>query len=695
MQPRQTMFALLGAMTIFYVVFYGWLWLYPPPPPTTQPTTTAPSTQAATATRPTTAPVLAESGPAPAGSAPASDVGFAEGVSRDHVFLGSDQAGGPYPMRLEIDPVGAEVANAWLRGHYETVKREHTYKILQPVLLPNGNTAGSFATPEIRFEDRSLTVSLVGRVWSLDAEASSETKKVFVLRINDAAGKPLANVIKTYELLPQPASQQTYDLKLSLNVQNLSSATSKVSFWQQGSVGFRQDVLRYEDRSVVMGVWNGTSVKAKTHPRKDIPKDGGALVLGKDGESTRVAWVGEGNNFFACIMAPAGRTSADSPILFNSVETRALIPGDPKETFALTDQTFRLAVAPREVPAGGTAGVTFDCFLGPKSKPAFQNVEEYAKRDYYSFMTATYQGCCSPAPLTGFMMTLLNIFHKIPPHNYGIAIIMLVLVVRVILHPITKKSQVNMVKMQKQMARVQPKIEAAKKKFANDKAALGQAQMEIYKEEGINPAGQFLSCMPLFLQMPILGALWTALAASVEMRHAPFDPWWIKDLAGPDGLISWADKYPHGINIPLLSMLTGPINSFNLLPILMGISQLLQMKYMPRVTTGPGAVTGPAAQQMEQQRKMMMWMSGIFVFMFYNQPSGLNLYWMASNLFGILEQWRIRKHIADIESRPPPDPGPRNGPKDGPPRKPSWFVRGLEWVQNQAEEAKKQQGQRK
>jgi YidC/Oxa1 family membrane protein insertase len=219
--------------------------------------------------------------------------------------------------------------------------------------------------------------------------------------------------------------------------------------------------------------------------------------------------------------------------------------------------------------------------------------------------------------------------------------------------------------------------------------------MQIYKEEGVNPAGQFLSCLPLFLQMPILGALWTALASAVEMRHAAFDPWWIKDLAGPDALISWADKYPHGVSIPLLSFLTGPVNSFNLLPILMGISQLLQMKYMPRVTTGPGAVSGPAAEQMEQQRKMMMWMSGIFVFMFYNQPSGLNLYWMASNVFGILEQWRIRKHIADVESRPPTEPGPKDSPKDGPPKKPSWFVTIVERMQKAAADAQKQSGQRK
>lgn len=699
MQPRQTLIALLGAMTVFYAVFFAYSWLFPPPPPSTQPTT-APTAPPAATSQPAGAPVTPEHGPGATVPAVTDGVRFAEGASREHVFMGSAEPDGPYPMRLEIDPVGAEVVNAWLRGYYETVKKEGPYQVLAPAGLPGGGRVGSFATPEIRFEDRKLTVSLEGRVWELDASASTETRKVWVLPIQDAAGQALARLIKTYELEPQPADRRTYDLKLSVDVQNLADTPSRVTFWQQGAVGFRKDTLRMEDRSVVFGVWNGDEVKAKAHPRKDISKESGTLVLGKDEGTTRLAWIGAGNNFFACIMTPAGRTSADSPALFSSAETRALAPGDPPADDQPTDQTFRFAIAPLEVPAKGTAGVAFDCYLGPKSKPAFQDVEAYSKRDYYAFMKATYYTCCAPASLTSFMMALLNFFHRIAP-NYGVAIIMLVILVRTLLHPLTKHGQVNMMKMQKQMARLQPKIEAIKQKYANDRAALSQAQMALYKEEGINPAGQVMSCLPMALQMPILGALWAALAASVEIRHAPFDGWWIKDLAGPDALFSWADKYPQGVNIPILSLMMGPVNSFNLLPILMGISQVLQMKFMPRVTSGPGAVTGPAAQQMEQQRKMMTWMSAVFVLMFYNQPSGLNLYWMSSNLFGILEQWRIRKHIAYLETKkndePPPGEGkgPGSPKSSGPPKKPPLLLRMWENLQKQAEEAKKQQGQRK
>lgn len=695
MQPRKTMIALLGAMTVFYVVLFTYSYFFPAPAPTTQPAT-QPTTQAAPTTQPagtTTAPT-AERGPATTIPSTTGDVRFDEGPSREHVFMGSADDAGAYPMRLEIDPVGAEVVNAWLRGYYESVKKEAPYRVLSPVQLPGGGIAGSFATPEIRFEDRKLTVSLAGRVWKLDTDASTETKQVWVLPILDTAGQPLANIIKTYELKPQPAKQRTYDLEIALSIQNLTGAASRVTFWQQGAVGFRKDTLRYEDRSVVVGMWNGDEVKAAAHPRKDVAKGGGTLALGKDEDSTRLAWVGAGNNFFAGIMTPAGRTSANVPILISSAEAMTLVTGDtPPGDADPSDETYRFAVTPLDVPANGTAGVAFDCYLGPKSRPGFLDVEEYRQRDYYAFMKATYYTCCAPAPLTGFMMSLLNFFHRIVP-NYGVAIIMLVILVRTILHPLTKRGQVNMVKMQKQMARLQPKMEVIKQKYANDRAALSQAQMELYKEEGVNPAGQMMSCLPMAFQMPILGALWAALAASVEIRHAPFDGYWINDLAGPDALISWAAQYPQGVHVPILSWMAGPVNSFNLLPILMGISQMLQMKFMPKVTSGPGAVTGPAAQQMEQQRKMMTWMSLLFVVMFYNQPSGLNLYWMASNLFGILEQWRIRKHIADIESKPPPEPSP-DDKKPGPPKKPSRFIRVVEYLQKQADEAKKQPGQRK
>jgi len=274
------------------------------------------------------------------------------------------------------------------------------------------------------------------------------------------------------------------------------------------------------------------------------------------------------------------------------------------------------------------------------------------------------------------MAWLLDLFHKVPPHNYGLAIIVLVLIVRVLLHPITKKGQVNMVKMQKQMASLQPKVEELKKKYANDKAKLNQEMMELYREAGISPAGQMLSCLPMALQMPIWIALWTALTYSIEMRHAPFCLW-IRDLTGTDAFNRWIGWEFAPFRLPLISGIIGQVDSLNLLPLLLGISMYLQQKLMPRATGT--ATAGSKPDQLAQQQKIMSFMTVFFTLLFYNAPAGLNLYIMASNLFGTLEQWRIRKHIHEQEQRPAPAPSAVRTTK-----KPSGFWRRLEKAVEQA-----------
>jgi YidC/Oxa1 family membrane protein insertase len=193
-----------------------------------------------------------------------------------------------------------------------------------------------------------------------------------------------------------------------------------------------------------------------------------------------------------------------------------------------------------------------------------------------------------------------------------------------------------------------------------------------------------LSCLPMMLQIPIWAALWAALNTSIDMRHAPFDGWWIKDLSGQDALI----QFSQPIHIPLLStLMSGPVTAFNLLPILLGVSQLLQARFMPRGNPQQADPSGNP-NQLEQQRKMMMFMSLFFVFILYNAPSGLNLYIMSSNLFGIIEQMRIRKHLQEMEEKG------AMAPKEKGPRKKSWLERKWEEAQKMADEAKKVESSR-
>jgi len=230
-------------------------------------------------------------------------------------------------------------------------------------------------------------------------------------------------------------------------------------------------------------------------------------------------------------------------------------------------------------------------------------------------------------------------------HNYGVAIIILVLLVRLILHPISKKSQVNMMKMQK----FQPQMEELRKKYGDNKQEMSKRTMALYKDQGM--ASNFLlGCLPMFLQMPIWIALFTAVDGNVAIRHHGLFPasWhWLTDLAAPDRLIpfSWFGL-TKPIEIPYLSGLVGGIDAFNLLPILLTVAMYLQMKFSPQ------AQMTQANPQAAQQQKMMMYMMPVMMLLFfYSAPSGLNLYIMTSTFGGLIEQKYIRKHIKAIKDK--------------------------------------------
>jgi YidC/Oxa1 family membrane protein insertase len=193
------------------------------------------------------------------------------------------------------------------------------------------------------------------------------------------------------------------------------------------------------------------------------------------------------------------------------------------------------------------------------------------------------------------------------------------------------------------MQKMQPKLNALKAKYKDDREGLNKATMELYKAEGFNPAGQMMGCLPMFIQMPLWVALWTALNNSFELRHQPFFLW-IKDLAAPDALIHFSQAY----TIPIISSMIGPVHSLNILPLIMVVSMILQQKFAPQSSPSE---TDPA--QAKQQQIMFYFMGIFFGLLFYNAPSGLNLYILTSNFLGILETRRVRRHL-EAETKNPP-----------------------------------------
>jgi YidC/Oxa1 family membrane protein insertase len=239
---------------------------------------------------------------------------------------------------------------------------------------------------------------------------------------------------------------------------------------------------------------------------------------------------------------------------------------------------------------------------------------------------------------------VLNWFYGNVIANYGFAIIFLTIVVRTAMFPLTLKGMKSMKKMQK----LAPEMEKIKEEVGDDQQEMQKRMMELYKERGVNPLG---GCMPMLLQMPVFIALYRVYATAFEFRGAPFLGW-ITDLSEPDALF----MLPFTIPVPFTA---NGIDSFNLLPILMGLAMVASTKIMP--TSGP--VQNP------QQKMMMTLMPIFFSVICYNMASGLNLYILTSTLLGIVQNYFI--HVGDDEVTP--KPGATKKGKGGKKSKPKHF----------------------
>ena len=200
-------------------------------------------------------------------------------------------------------------------------------------------------------------------------------------------------------------------------------------------------------------------------------------------------------------------------------------------------------------------------------------------------------------------------------HNYGVSIILITIVIKIIFWPLTHKSYKSMGEMKK----LQPMMAKIKEKYKNDKQQMNKEMMGLYKTYKVNPMS---GCLPMIIQIPVFFALFRVLGSAIELRHEPFILW-INELFSPDRLFSFP------FHVPFMA----PPFGIPVLTLLMGASMFLQQKMTPT----PGDPT---------QAKLMMFLPLIFTFMFINFPSGLVLYWLVNNILSIGQQYRVQKKIA-------------------------------------------------
>jgi YidC/Oxa1 family membrane protein insertase len=278
-------------------------------------------------------------------------------------------------------------------------------------------------------------------------------------------------------------------------------------------------------------------------------------------------------------------------------------PGKNTAQFSLSGEdlvTSTVSSEPEIIPPGGQKEYHYIIFMGPKKLSILQetgfNLDKIINFGWFDVIAKP-------------TLYLLNFLYSYL-HNYGVAIILVTILFKLLFWPISHKGMKSMKTMQK----IQPKMAKLREKYKGDQERLNQEMMTLYKTYKINPLG---GCLPMILQIPVFFALYKVLLQAIELRHAPF-MLWITDLSAPDRL-------SIGLNIPGLG-------GIPVLTLLMGGSMFLQQKMTP--TTGDPT-----------QAKVMMFLPVIFTFMFLNFASGLVLYWFVNNLLSIGQQYYINRTI--------------------------------------------------
>jgi YidC/Oxa1 family membrane protein insertase len=288
----------------------------------------------------------------------------------------------------------------------------------------------------------------------------------------------------------------------------------------------------------------------------------------------------------------------------------AIIPQEPREAAMKlakrTDVLMTTYIDPSgPVPPKAERTYKYRVYFGPKSletlSPVGADLTRVVDFGFFDIIAKP-------------LLHVMNFIYKFIP-NYGVVIIIITIIVKILFWPLSNKSYESM----SQMKKLQPKMAEIKAKYKDDKKLMNQEMMNLYKLYKVNPLG---GCLPMVLQIPVFFAFYKMLYQAIELRHAPF--WlWINDLSAPDRL------FKFDITIPMMA----PPYGIPVLTLIMGASMFFQQKMSPP----PGDPT---------QAKMMMLMPVFFTFIFINFPSGLVLYWLVNNILSMVQQKYVSKRTA-------------------------------------------------
>lgn len=489
-----------------------------------------------------------------------------------------------------------------------------------PILHEKGTLGGYY--PLLRRDlikkESSKSIKLAPRYYALNivseypemAEMTYEVKHFDEKSITFEAAQNHRRITKRYYLGGQDHPQGAYCLNLDLQIEGegkglwLTSGIPEVE-WISGGAA---PALKYR-------ITRNQKVEVE---KIDLPKENKTKPV----TMVYLDWICNSNGFLGMIIDPLKEVDPGYWVQLVpglSAPSRLLDLSQTNDSFTPENLPGYLTLLPLK---SGGGQMQFRFFAGPFDSDILNGIDKLytdpvtgENPDYIACQTMHGWFTFISEPFAKFLFVLMNFFHTIT-HSWALSIVLLTICLRIMLYPLNAWSTKSMLRMQQ----ISPEVTAIQEKHKKDPKKAQIEIMNLYRERGVNPAS---GCLPLLIQMPFLIGMFDLLKSSFALRGASFIPGWIDDLTAPDVLFRW--------KTPIFFIGT----EFHLLPFLLGGVMFIQQRLMATGPTDPKLMT----DQQRQQRMMGTMMTVVFTVMFYNFPSGLNIYWLSSMLLGILQQW--------------------------------------------------------
>jgi YidC/Oxa1 family membrane protein insertase len=446
----------------------------------------------------------------------------------------------------------------------------------------------SYAAFNISFDDKFDSIMTDNFHYQAKGNGVYEFSRGFQKKNNDGTLGDTFTIIKTYTFL-----EDEYLFKIDVSIINSPYRSYALSYGPDIGPTFKKLDNRNEFR--------------KYYSLADGKKTNHKLKGNSETITNNVSWASINGKYFSLIVLPENRISSIT-----------------WEKNSIDSYDFSSEMHISNNITTSTTSDSFYVYAGPKSTD-FMSLYNSAETNEFGIADTDFSEVIdsSTVPGLGWLSNILKyiliFINKIIP-NYGIAIIILTILIKVIFYPVTHKSMESTGKMQT----VQPKLKKLQEQYKNDPQKLNAATAELYKKEGVNPLG---GCLPMLVQMPIFFALYGLLNSYFGLRGAVFIPGWIDNLSVPESV------YTLPFAIPLLGW-----TAVRILPFLYLGTQLAMSKITQAGQTG--------GQSNSQMKMLTLGMPIMFFFILYDMPSGLLVYWTVTNLLSAAQQYIINKKKA-------------------------------------------------